>query len=138
MVKLPALLNLTSEKLERHGIYLLDDGIESYLWVGSNAHPELCSLLFGEPSVSSLTAGRYCLLELENDWSKRLNAIIFQLNRFNRGVRSALWLVREDGDPMIRATFLSRLIEDRTNNDPHPSLPQWMTDLATKINTGSF
>lgn len=43
---MPPLLYLSSEKLERHGVYLLDVGTDLFLWFGKNASPDICKALF--------------------------------------------------------------------------------------------
>lgn len=43
---LPPPLPLGSDQLERHGLYVMDDGMDIYLWVGSQIHPELCHFIF--------------------------------------------------------------------------------------------
>lgn len=59
----PFPLNLTSEKLERNGIYLLDTGIELYLWIGVAAAPSLVHDLFGVSHISNIPSGKvpFCL-----------------------------------------------------------------------------
>jgi hypothetical protein len=43
--------NLSSEKLDQSGIFLLDDGQYLLLWVGKLAAPEAVHALFGVPSL---------------------------------------------------------------------------------------
>jgi len=50
-VILPPVINLSSEKLDRGGIFLLDDGQYLLLWVGKLAAPEAVHALFGVPSL---------------------------------------------------------------------------------------
>ena len=40
-VILPPSLNLTSERLERHGLFLIEDSQNIFLWVGHEAVPRL-------------------------------------------------------------------------------------------------
>ena len=54
----PAKINLTSEKLERHGLYLIEDGQTIFLWVGRDAVPQLCSDVFDAPNYGALKGGK--------------------------------------------------------------------------------
>lgn len=46
-ILLPAVLNLTVENLTSNGVYLLDNGIDMYLWVGRSADLNILGSLFG-------------------------------------------------------------------------------------------
>ena len=49
-VILPQALPLTSERLERHGLFLIEDGQTIFLWVGRDAVPQLVQDVFDLPS----------------------------------------------------------------------------------------
>ena len=55
---LPLTQRLSSEVLERHGVYLLDDGQVLRLWVGRAVPAELCQELFGVPLYDALRGGK--------------------------------------------------------------------------------
>jgi hypothetical protein len=57
-VLLPAPLNLTSERLDRHGLYLIEDGQNMFLWVGRAAVPALVNDAFGLGSYEEVRAGK--------------------------------------------------------------------------------
>lgn len=57
-VILPAPLPLTSERLERHGLYLIEDGQTMFLWVGRDAVPQLILDVFGLPTYDQLRTGK--------------------------------------------------------------------------------
>jgi protein transport protein SEC24 len=46
-VVLPPSMNLASDKIDRQGIYLLEDGETMLMWVSRGASPELVTALFG-------------------------------------------------------------------------------------------
>ena len=48
IVNLPPPLNLSSEKLDRRGVYLVEDGESMILWVAKLAPPELIQAIFGK------------------------------------------------------------------------------------------
>lgn len=57
---MPPPLPLTSERLERHGLYLIEDGQTMFLWIGRDAVPQLVMDVFGLPSYEVLRAGKVC------------------------------------------------------------------------------
>lgn len=57
-VIMPPPLPLSSERLERHGLYLIEDGQTIFLWVGRDAVPQLIVDVFNLPSYEVLRAGK--------------------------------------------------------------------------------
>ena len=57
-VILPPALPLTSERFERHGLYLIEDGQTIFLWVGRDAVPQLIMDVFDLPSYEVLRGGK--------------------------------------------------------------------------------
>jgi protein transport protein SEC24 len=57
-VVLPPALPLTSERLERHGLFLIEDGQTIFLWVGRDAVPQLVQDVFDLPNYESLRGGK--------------------------------------------------------------------------------
>ena len=55
---MPPPLPLSSERLERHGLYLIEDGQTIFLWVGRDAVPQLIMDMFDAPSYEALRAGK--------------------------------------------------------------------------------
>ena len=51
---------LTSERLERHGLFLIEDGQTMFLWVGRDAVPQLIMDVFDLPSYDQLRGGKVC------------------------------------------------------------------------------
>ena len=129
-IKLPSPMNLSSEKLERHGFYLLDDGVNIYLWVGQASPPSLASAVFDVPSYEALEAGTISLNVLDNPFSKKIYNIVSKIKEI-RGINSFVILVKEDCEPRFKYTFLSMLIEDKS--DTHPSYTQWIQMLKEKV-----
>lgn len=57
---MPTPLPLTSERLERHGLFLIEDGQTIFLWVGRDAVPQLIMDVFNLPSYEVLRGGKVC------------------------------------------------------------------------------
>ncbi|OZJ02336.1 hypothetical protein BZG36_04591 [Bifiguratus adelaidae] len=136
-IQLPPRLNLTSEKLEPHGCYLLDDGQDMLLWLGRGVVPQLCIDLLGVPTVEQVRTGRTILPELDNPFSQRVRGIVKKSRDMRRcNYYPILHVVKEEGDPALRMWFLSRLIEDRA--DTVTSYHQWLGYIKDKVSSGSF
>ena len=69
-VVLPPSLPLTSERLERHGLFLIEDGQTMFLWIGRDAVPQLVQDVFDLPNYEALRGGKvrdsFRRLELAN------------------------------------------------------------------------
>jgi len=130
---MPPPLPLSSERLERHGLHLIEDGQNIFLWVGRDAVPQLVKDVFDLPSLNELRGGKATLPLLENSFSQRVNAIIGKVRESRRGpYYPHLYICREDGEPSLRMWALSALIEDR--QEPAPSYNQFLATLKDKVN----
>ena len=130
---MPPRLNLSSERFERHGLYLIEDGMSVFLWLGRAAVPALTMDVFGAPDYASLQSGPIVLPELENSMSQRLRAILDRIVTLRRGpYLSLLYLVKEDGDPGMRLLALSRLVEDRYEQTS--GYLQFLGQIRDKVN----
>lgn len=59
-IVLPQPMNLTAQNLTSHGLYLIDDGMIQFLYVGGMAVPQLCQDVFGVSDISQVRAGKAC------------------------------------------------------------------------------
>ncbi|CAO3608289.1 unnamed protein product [Cunninghamella echinulata] len=133
----PPVLNLTMERIEAHGCYLLENGQNIYLWVGRGVVPQLCSDLFDVNSYEALKGGKYTLPNLETPLNKKVNLLIGKIREMRRGnYYPTLYLVKEDGDPYLKIWFLSHLIEDRTENVM--SYQQFLQFIKDRVGSSSF
>ncbi|EST05043.1 WW domain protein [Kalmanozyma brasiliensis GHG001] len=133
---MPLKLNLTSERFERHGLYLIEDGQNIFLWVGREAVPQLCMDVFDVANYGTLRGGKTTLPKLDNSMNQRVNAIVQRIRESRRGpYRPHLYVVKEDGEPSLRLWALSLLIEDRFEQTP--SYMQFIGQLRDKVNGGS-
>lgn len=130
-ILLPARLPLTSERIERHGLYVVDNGQITIIWAGAQLHPELCNLIFGAP-YASLESGKYTLPQLENPWSQRLHNILAK-RRSKQPYQPAMYLVKEDTpDNSLKFMFLNMLVEDRAVEGGQLSYTQWLNMVREK------
>ncbi|KAJ3076155.1 COPII subunit [Podochytrium sp. JEL0797] len=137
-VVFPPVLNLSSEKLERHGLYLLDDGSDLYLWVGRAIDADLCRLVFGQPVYDGIVPGKTTLPHLPNEWNQRVNNLISNLQQTRTLMMTTfpcVHVVKEDGDAALRMQFLSHLVEDKLESGN--SYPLFLGYLREKMNKPS-
>ncbi|THU98128.1 hypothetical protein K435DRAFT_965084 [Dendrothele bispora CBS 962.96] len=132
-VIMPPPLPLTSERLERHGLFLIEDGQNIFLWVGRDAVPQLVMDVFNLPGYDVLRGGKTTLPILENPFSQRVNAIVQKTREMRRGpYYPHLYVVKEDGEAPLRLWALSALVQDRA--DVLPSYQQFVGSLKEKVN----
>ncbi|CAO3674130.1 unnamed protein product [Umbelopsis ramanniana] len=118
---MPPAQNLSSEKLERYGAYLLENGQDMFLWLGKDVVPQLCMDLLGAPNIEAVKTGMITDLPvLSNPFSARVSKLIAHIRSSRRGAEYlALHIVKEEGDQGLRGQFLSLLMEDRLLTAPN-------------------
>lgn len=133
-VILPPRLNLSSEKIVTHGLYLIDDGQVMFLWIGRDAVPQLVEDAFGYESLSQVAPGKHELQETDSLLNQKIRNIIAHSRDNTDSVYwPSLYIIKEDGEPSLRLWASTFLIEDRT--DATPGYYQYLTMLRDKINS---
>jgi protein transport protein SEC24 len=61
-IVMPPMMNLTAERMERHGCYLLDNGNEVFLWISRGVSLELLQSIFDNPNYDSIPLGKVRIL----------------------------------------------------------------------------
>ncbi|KDP23627.1 hypothetical protein JCGZ_23460 [Jatropha curcas] len=106
---IPHALPLSSEHVSDDGIYLLENGQEGLIYIGSSVDSNILQQLFGISSVSEIPT-QFVLQQYDNSLSKKLNDVINEIRR-RRCSYLRLKLCKK-GDPSGVA-FFSYLIEDK-------------------------
>lgn len=75
-VRLPAILNLSHERLTSEGIFLLENGHDLFMWIGRNVSPAIINTLFGVNTLEGVEVSDISIQSESSDYSARLNAII--------------------------------------------------------------
>ncbi|KAI8910255.1 Sec23/Sec24 trunk domain-containing protein, partial [Gorgonomyces haynaldii] len=130
----PPRLNLSSEKLDRENLFLLDNGSEIFIWIGRNVSPQIMTQLFGVETVAQLPAAKITLPRLENELSLRFNNLIQDIRTRRLKMMTLyphLYVIRDEMDLNVRSWFLSHLIEDRTESAL--SYPQFLATVRDKM-----
>eukprot|EP01125_Pyxidicula_operculata_P014797 TRINITY_DN4973_c0_g1_i1.p1 TRINITY_DN4973_c0_g1~~TRINITY_DN4973_c0_g1_i1.p1 ORF type:complete len:818 (-),score=253.42 TRINITY_DN4973_c0_g1_i1:19-2472(-) len=115
-VVLPAPVNLSSEKIERNGIFLLDNGHQFLLWIAKAVDPQLLLDLTGTDNFNELDVSR---LAIDSDPNQPVNTlknrIVSVINslRVGRANYQSVHIIKEGSGGDIY--FFSHFIEDRTN-----------------------
>lgn len=115
-ILLPTVLNLTVDQLRSNGIYLLDNGIDMYLWVGRAADISLVGSLFGVQSLDDCDLNQLEVLTSGDPLASRLGAIIDALrDEGDQFVISPKIHVVREGDQHMESRFFWFLVEDRAS-----------------------
>lgn len=69
---LPSPVRCTADKLRDDGVYVLDNGIHMFLWIGLSVSPEWIHGVFGTNSAAQIDIDRTKLVELDNPYSQEV------------------------------------------------------------------
>ncbi|CAK9882645.1 unnamed protein product [Sphagnum jensenii] len=108
---LPKVVPLSSENLDQDGIFLLENGEDGFLYVGTQASPDIVHQLFGVQSAEEMVSGQFSLQENNNDLSRRLNEVVNEIRRQRCSYLRLRLLKRGDPSELL---FFSYLVEDKS------------------------
>uniref|UniRef100_A0A8C6Y2J0 Protein transport protein Sec24C n=1 Tax=Naja naja TaxID=35670 RepID=A0A8C6Y2J0_NAJNA len=110
---LPIAIRNSEERLSKGDIYLLENGLNIFLWVGVNVQQGLIQKLFGVSSFSQINSSMCTLPVLDNPFSKRVRSIIdmFQTQRS----RHMKFIIVKQEDK-LDLLFKHFLVEDKSMN----------------------
>ena len=108
---IPDRLWVTAEKLDSDGIYLMENGFDAFLYVGSNVSSETCSALLGTTSIDAVDVKTWAdVVDVGTPLSKSVVEVLGEIRRQRRSSMH-LRLVRKG--VQTEAAFYASLIEDR-------------------------
>ncbi|XP_041124152.1 protein transport protein Sec24C-like isoform X2 [Polyodon spathula] len=108
---LPTAVRASEERLSKGGLYLLENGLHLFLWVGANVQQELLQSVFNTPSFGQIDPSMTNLPVLNNPYSQRLRAIIESF-RVQRPRYMKLMVVKQDDK--LELIFKHFLVEDKS------------------------
>jgi hypothetical protein len=114
-----------SSVMESGGVVLLDTGFELILYVARTADPQLLAHVFAVTSFEEVDPNQPLPL-VDSPVSQKLHELIAS-SRARNATWAKLSIVRE-GD-VRTVEFMQYLIEDRTNQPPLPSFPEFVRQL---------
>lgn len=68
-------IRCTADKLHDDGVYVLDNGIHMFLWIGLSVSPEWIHGVFGTNSAAQIDIDRTKLVDLDNPRSQEVSLI---------------------------------------------------------------
>ena len=101
-VTLPPMQNLSADRLQSDGVFMLENSLECVVWIGRATSPQVLQALFGIPSLDEVDFNTVALLEQNgSDLAARVRRLVTALEE-ERNVSLQIHLVRE-GDQVSRA-----------------------------------
>ncbi|KAF8781361.1 protein transport protein Sec24C-like isoform X1 [Argiope bruennichi] len=128
---LPTAIRCSLERLKENGIYLIENGLNMFLWIGMNADSEWIQNVFGVPTVARIDVDKTRLLQLNNPLSQYVHWILNQVQS-ERQRNMKLYIVRQ-GDK-LELLFRQLLVEDRTT-EGSSSYVDFLCHLHKEIRT---
>ncbi|XP_048843532.1 protein transport protein Sec24C isoform X2 [Brienomyrus brachyistius] len=110
---LPTAVRDSEERLSRDGLYLLENSLSLFLWVGVAAPPDLLRSVFDVTAFSEINPNMTNLPTLDNPFSKRLHEII-EMFREQRSRYMKLMVVKQED--RLEPLFKHFLVEDKSSN----------------------
>ncbi|OQS04365.1 transporter Sec24, partial [Thraustotheca clavata] len=111
-IQLPPVVNLSVERLNTEGAFLLDDTVSLHLWLGRSVSPRFLMSLFGNESIDGIDPRELQLAPPQDDLGTRIHNIINAV-REDRPSFLKLHVLRE-GSPG-EGRFFWKLVEDRAS-----------------------
>merc|ERR1711871_170631 len=75
-IKLPAIANLSHERLLSDGLFLMETGHDLFLYIGRNVAPNFILSLFGVQSLERIDVTQLKIQYDDSDYSSRVAAVI--------------------------------------------------------------
>ncbi|NXL91463.1 SC24C protein, partial [Alectura lathami] len=108
---LPAAIRNSEERLSKGDIYLLENGLNIFVWVGVNVQQSLILNLFGVSSFSQISSAMSTLPVLENPFSKKVRSIVDMVQGQRSRYMKLIIVKQEDKLEMLFKHFL---VEDKS------------------------
>ncbi|XP_049838119.1 protein transport protein Sec24C isoform X1 [Schistocerca gregaria] len=106
----PSPIRCSSDKIRDDGVYLLENGIYMFLWIGLNVNVEWVQNVFGVHSAAQIDIDRTSLQDIDNPLSTRIRSLVNAV-RQQRHRCMRLTLVRQRDK--LEMVFKHFLVEDR-------------------------
>ncbi|XVF39318.1 hypothetical protein PTKIN_Ptkin01aG0025000 [Pterospermum kingtungense] len=124
---LPPIIPLSSEHVSDDGIYLLENGEDALIYLGSSVDSSILQQLFGFTSVNEVPT-QFVMQQYDNPLSKKFNNVV---NTIRRQRCSYLrFKLCKKGDPS-GALFFSCMVEDK--NASGPSYVEFLVHIHRQI-----
>ncbi|XP_023785197.1 protein transport protein Sec24C isoform X2 [Cyanistes caeruleus] len=108
---LPAAIRNSEERLSKGDIYLLENGLNVFVWVGVSVQQGLIQNLFGVSSFSQISNALSTLPVMENPFSKKVRSIVDMIQGQRSRYMKLIIVKQEDKLEMLFKHFL---VEDKS------------------------
>lgn len=112
-VEVPVALRCSADRLLDNGVYLLENGVSMFMWIGHNVDPDWIQKVFSVQSAAQIDIDKCRLLDLENEVSHAVREVIHQI-RSQRNRYMKLTIVRQRDK--LEPWFNHFLVEDKGQN----------------------
>lgn len=109
-IPLPPVIQLSAERVESNGVYLMDDSETLTIFIGHRCSDQLIQQLFGYVNVNSMPELVTTLAEVDSKPSYLLRSFISYLQHF-KPYPLPIEIIKDNGPHKLR--FYSRLVEDK-------------------------
>lgn len=107
----PPAVRASEERLSSGDIYLLENGLNLFLWVGASVQQGVVQSLFNVASFSQITSGLSVLPVLDNPLSRKVRGLVDSL-RAQRSRYMKLIIVKQEDK--LEMLFKNFLVEDKS------------------------
>uniref|UniRef100_A0A672N5W6 SEC24 homolog D, COPII coat complex component n=1 Tax=Sinocyclocheilus grahami TaxID=75366 RepID=A0A672N5W6_SINGR len=107
---IPAPVRCSEERLSESGMFLLENGLSVFLWLGQACPPDLIQNLFSVPSLGHLPSEGMSLPVLDNAHSRKIHSIISSISQQRATSMKLLIVKQKDQSEML---FRQHLVEDK-------------------------
>lgn len=109
----PVAVRCSEERLSKGGIYLLENGLNLFIWVGMSTQHDLIQSIFNVQSFGQIDSGMATLPQLDNPYSKKLRSMV-DVIRAQRPRFMKLLIVKQEDK--MEVLFKHFLMEDKSSN----------------------
>ncbi|XP_022800862.1 protein transport protein Sec24C-like isoform X2 [Stylophora pistillata] len=127
---LPSVIRCSADRMSENGVYLLENGISLFLWIGLQVDPNWLHQVFGVQTIGQVDIEMTSLPVLENSLSTRLNEII-RLIQEQRQHYLKLTVVRQRDK--LEGWFKHFLVEDKGVNPVAHSYVDFLCQMHKEI-----
>ncbi|KAI9340889.1 Sec23/Sec24 trunk domain-containing protein [Obelidium mucronatum] len=115
-IRLPPCVRISYERLDPEGIFLMENGVQMFLWVGRQCPPELINQVFGVQRVEEIDIKMRILPVLDNKLNANIR-LVHSLCQLERPRFMQVQVVRQQLDPPLETEFASYLVEDQNHEE---------------------
>ncbi|TPX31423.1 hypothetical protein SmJEL517_g05252 [Synchytrium microbalum] len=113
---LPPTIRTSYERLEPSGAYLIENGMQLFIWLGRELPPPFLEAVFGVNALELVDSKMRLLPPLTSHLSTRIRGILDEVIA-SRSRYLQLQLVRQSLDPVLEIEFANTLVEDKNHDN---------------------